>query len=98
MRDTRQEFFVGYLPVPSRQQRFLIATTIALVSLVVLAAALLASRQRDPGPGQWLDDQTFELTGIVREHPYPMLRTVNRDGSPRTYLIVSEGKIGATAA
>jgi len=98
MHETSTEFFVGYLPVPARQRRFLIFISGAILCAIGVTAVLVAARQRDPGPAQWLDDRATEFVGLVLEHPYPMLRTINPDGSVRTLLIVSEGKLGAAGA
>jgi len=91
MPDHSSEFFVGYLPIPRRLMRFLVITTVLLSVALTITALLIGARQRDPGPGQWLDDHVSEFTGIISERPYPMLRT-----STETLILVGEGKVGAS--
>jgi hypothetical protein len=81
------DFFVGYLPTPARVSRFLRGTVVVLIVTALTAAALIASRQRDPGDGRW-DDREQSFEGLLIVHPYPMLQL--EDGS--TLLLVAEGK------
>src|SRR5262245_57962718 len=92
------EFFVGYLPVPARQRRFLVVAAVAIFLGLACGAGLIAARQRDPGPGQWHDAETSEFTGRIYEQPYPLLRASGADGSIRSMIIVQSGKHGAAEA
>ncbi|MDQ1349362.1 MAG: hypothetical protein QG573_2741, partial [Acidobacteriota bacterium] len=97
------EFFVGYLPVPSGVARF--ARGIAVVGLVGLAglAAALASVQRPLGQGQFAWDTEAEFCGRLQTSPLPGLWTV-ANAAPAgisftgAFLpLVGEGKHGPDA-
>lgn len=90
-----EDFFVGYLPVPSRLSMWLKRTTAALAAMVVITAAVIAALQTDPGDAAWTLDQVESWQGALIARPYPMLIVQQPDGQKRTYLLVSEGKQGA---
>jgi hypothetical protein len=94
---SQDEFFVGWLQTPQSYVRFLKPIAIALLLLGVVAAATLAFFQRDPGTGQWNDDQMVTLRGVAFTKPYAMLRVPGEKPGepPRTYLLVEDGKFGA---
>ena len=91
------EFFVGWLQTPSSYVRFLKPIVITLVLIAICSAGVFAFFQRASGSGQWDDDKVVTLRGIAFTRPYAMLRVAgDRPGdSPRTYLLVEEGKFGA---
>lgn len=91
------EFFVGYLPTPRHLKRFLAIAVICVFVAVTVLAGLLAGMQRDAGDAVWDLSKVVQLEGIVRAVPYPMLETQSPEGRPMTVLLVSEGKIAATA-
>lgn len=84
------EFFVGYLATPPGLGRMLHRAVAVLALLALLTAVVIASRQRDPGDGQWATEVT-RYTGTLITKPYPMLQL--DDGG--TLLLVNEGKSGA---
>jgi hypothetical protein len=93
----RDEFFIGWLPTPRKYVRFLRPLVIGLLLAVGGMAAALAALQRDPGTGQWDDDNVRTFDGIAFTRPYGMVRV---DGEkpgdpPRTFLLVEDGKFGA---
>jgi hypothetical protein len=90
----RDPFFVGWLPAPRSYARFLAPAVGVLLASLVAGGVFLARGQRSPGTGTWDDDATV-FTGIVYADPYATIR-VPGDGGPRTVLLVSEGKFGAT--
>lgn len=91
----RDPFFIGWLSMPRRDARFLLPLVIVLLVALVVSGAVLAWGQRSPGPGTW-DDRTTTFTGIVFAEPYAMIRVPGAPGSsPRTILLVNEGKFGA---
>lgn len=94
---SQDEFFVGWLLTPQSYVRFLKPIAVALLLLGVVAAATLAFFQRDPGTGEWNDDQVVTLRGVAFTKPYAMLRVPGEKpgGPPRTYLLVEDGKFGA---
>jgi hypothetical protein len=96
-RSPKDEFFLGWLPMPAGYVRFVKPMTIALLLVSVITAGTLAFFQRDPGSGQWDDAQVVTLRGIALTRPYAMLRVVGEKPGelPRTYLLVEDGKFGA---
>jgi hypothetical protein len=82
-----EDFFVGYLATPPKVSRFLRRVVPVILVIVLIAAGLIAARQRDPGNGEW-DSQDRDLEGKLLTQPYPILQS--RDG--RTFLLVAEGK------
>lgn len=91
----RDPFFIGWEKMPRRYVRFLAPVAGALVVAVAVSGIVLAWGQRSPGPGTW-DDRTTTFTGIVYAEPYAMIRVPGEPGaSPRTILLVNEGKFGA---
>jgi hypothetical protein len=92
MSDARDDFFVGYLPTPARLGGFLRSTAIVLLVIAGVAAAIIAVGQRDPGSGRWDLENPTDVTGVIFESPYPILRSNNR-----SILLVDQGKHGAAA-
>jgi hypothetical protein len=93
----RDEFFIGWLPAPRRYVRFLRPLVGVLLLASVGAAVLVATRQRDPGPGRWDNDGIVTFSGVAEVGPYAAVRVPGeRPGDPpRTLLLVEEGKFGA---
>jgi hypothetical protein len=89
------EFFVGYLPTPPGQKRFIRVLIAVLIPTVIAAGVVIARLQRDPGGGVWEIGTVRDFDGVVRAEPYAMLRTLDDEGGVRTLLLVSTGKFGA---
>lgn len=89
MAEPRDEFYVGYLPLPAGYLRFIRIAVPSLLWLMVLAAALVALMQRSPGNAVWEDGQPIERTGTLYEKPYPYIV----DGGAAVFL-VEQGKRG----
>ncbi len=92
------EFFVGYLPVPSRLSRFLtICAALLIIGFGVLSYAA-GSSQDDPGDGNFrFDFGQQTVTGVVALNPYPTLRvTEGNDRIPagHTLMLSAAGKNG----
>jgi hypothetical protein len=87
------DFFVGYLPTPARQKRFLRGAIIVLILATTTAALLIAACQRDPGDGTWNLGSVDAYEGVLEFTPYPILRT-----EAGSLLIVNEGKVAAPAS
>jgi hypothetical protein len=96
-KSSHDEFFVGWLPTPQSYVRFLKPVVIAVLLIGAAAAGVLAFLQRTPGTGQWMDDTIVTMRGVAYTKPYAMLRVPGEkpNDSPRTYLLVEDGKFGA---
>ena len=89
------DFFVGYLPTPTRARRVLACTTAIVLLLALILGGAIAASQRDPGSGQWAANDTRTVQGVFRSSPYPFLEVDSAPGErPRPMLIVDQGKIG----
>jgi hypothetical protein len=93
----RDEFFVGWLPTPNGNVRFLKPVVLAVVVAGLIAAATTAFIQSNPGDAEWNDEKVVTVRGIVSARPYSMLRVASegQGEAVRTYLLVEEGKFGA---
>jgi len=89
MPEPRDEFYVGYLPLPAGHLRFVRIAVPALLWLMVIAAAVIALLQRSPGDAVWDQGKPIERAGILYEKPYPYIV----DGSSAIFL-VEQGKRG----
>lgn len=91
------EFYVGYLPVPARQARYLRWTAGLLAAIAAGVAATVAFSIRSPGTGVWDTDQPVELVGRIRAKPYACLEVADAAiaGGVRCILLVQQGKHGA---
>lgn len=91
----RDDFYVGYLPMPPVFKRTLwVMVPLLVIGAVVLSFAL-ASKQNNPGDGTWDLSHTTTYTGVLRMDPYPMLVVPEGDnGQTRDLLLVTMGKIG----
>lgn len=91
------DFYVGYLPLPRSDKRFLLGLVSLLVVGVTVASVLISSQQNDPGEGDWDLNNPVTVTGVLRTDPYVMLSVSNQAGeSVRNILLVTMGKIGGS--
>ena len=89
-------FYVGYLPLPGRDRKFLKRLLPAVFLGACGLALALSALQKDPGTGRWEQDKQITFEGTVSVNPYAMLHT--REGDTlRAVLLVDEGKFGAAA-
>lgn len=92
---TASEIYVGYLPVPAGIRRFVWVVAPVLVTLVAIAAVVIARTQPSPGTGVWESTEERVFTGVLAARPYPMLYVADRgDGKPGYVLLVEVGKHG----
>lgn len=84
------DFYVGYLPIPPSHKRWLLVVVPGLLIAGIGLTVLVASQQRDPGPGVWEVGRYQSWRGVLVESPYPMLVT-----DRGTYLLVSTVKRSA---
>jgi hypothetical protein len=89
------ELYVGYLPVPQHQRRFLRWLVPAALWSLCALTFVWARSQADPGPAVWEDGRPERFVGTVATAPYPIL-FANTDGKPgaRAMLLVEAGKHG----
>jgi hypothetical protein len=92
------EFYVGYLPMPARQARFVKRLLAGLIPAVIAVGIIVTTQQRDPGDGVWEVGTSRQLVGLATASPYAALRFVDEaaGGTIRTLHLVSAGKFGAT--
>jgi hypothetical protein len=95
-RSIEEPIYVGYLATPPKHRRFLIRLIPVMIFGAAALAATLSFSQRDPGAGVW-DASSSVFTGLLLEHPYPMLVSLpSGDSEIRTVsLLVQQGKHGA---
>jgi hypothetical protein len=91
------EFFVGWLPMPSSYARFLLPIGILLPLVGVGIAVVAARQQQSPGSGIWESDTSRTFEGVAYASPYAVIRVPGeKPGDPvRTILLVEGGKFGA---
>lgn len=90
---SNDEFYVGYLSTPRRLRLWLLRTVLVVGIACTAAVAVIATGQRDPGPGIWRTDDVQTFTGTLLAEPYLML--VEDDG--RSLLLTGPTKEGADA-
>ncbi|MBI4718532.1 MAG: hypothetical protein HY763_12055 [Planctomycetes bacterium] len=95
--ERRDEFYVGYLPVPPGHLFYLRLLMPLLLWLAVGVAAVVSGSHSDPGAGVWDTGRPQVLEGLLDVAPYPLLRVPSAKlGEPfTTYLLVETGKFGA---
>lgn len=93
----RDQHFIGWLPMPRSFSRFLIPVAVGLIVCAVVLAVFVAWGQQSPGNGQWENEKTTTLVGIVYSEPYAMIRVLDArpNGQPISILLVESGKFGA---
>ncbi len=92
---TRDDFYVGYLPLPARYRRFLLLLVPGLVAGALVLAGAMTAMQNDPGDGTWDLTESVVITGVLVNEPYSALRVTGDDDAPaRDVLLVTMGKMG----
>ena len=93
----RDDFFIGWLPMPQNYARFLRPVAVLLIGAAAAVGAGVAVLQPDPGPGRWDSDNVATFDGLVFTRPCAMLLAVGDKAGdpPRTILLVEDGKFGA---
>lgn len=95
----KDEFYVGYLPVPAGVRRFAWVVVPLFLWVVVFASIVAAWSARDPGSGSWDTSRPRELVGMVVSDPCPMVYAADRgDGKAGWVALVEVGKRGAERA
>jgi hypothetical protein len=91
------EFYVGYLPTPARQRRFLSVFLPVCAFLAFVLAALAGAFSRPTGDGVWETGHEVTVEGELLATPFPMMRVARADGTMERVLLVEMGKHGADA-
>lgn len=86
----RDDFYVGYLPLPATHRRRLRMVLPAIALMAAGVAVLVGWVQRDPGAAEWREE-TETVRGTLVTDPYPLVLT--EEG--RVVLLVDQGKQGA---
>lgn len=92
-----EDFFIGWAETPRVDRRFLLGASLGLLTLAGASAALLARSNAPVGTGRWDMGNVRTFSGMLVREPYPMLRTIGPDGTPRTAFLVGSGKVGVQA-
>lgn len=72
---SKDEFYVGYLPLGPRQKRFLVSVVTFLLVSTVVVSSFFAIFQNSPRDGVGWDPAgkgAIELQGVVKNHPYDL--------------------------
>lgn len=89
----RDTFFVGWSnEMPKVDRRFMLGASVALIAGSAGLGAALARYHNAPGDGVWNQGEVRAWTGFLVASPYPMLRTLELDGAPRTAFLATSGK------
>ncbi len=91
-KDGKDPMFIGWSKeVPRTDRRFLLAASLGLVTTAGGVGALMGMAHESAAGGRW-EGEARDWTGLVLDAPYPMLRTRDIDGTPRTAFLVTTGK------
>ncbi len=89
------DFFNGLSPeMPKLDRRVFLGSGLALTAAAGGLGAAIGLAQRAYSPGTWDQAEQYELSGVVTASPFPLLRTADLDGTPRTVLLSCLGKCG----
>ncbi len=95
------DFYVGYLPVPTRIRRFLRVLVPSILWLLCGVSALWAFTQHAPPPtageAVWDTSKPVQLTGLLVTRPYPTLLVPREGQAPEAVLVIEVGKHGGQA-
>jgi len=96
--EEKEEFFVGYLPMPTKMHRFQ-RLAIPLAVLLALGCAALLAQSMTPVRARFSSETTI-LTGIFQASPMPTLWVNDMGESTRArgLLVVQRGKFGVSEA
>jgi hypothetical protein len=94
MSKPEDEFFIGWGKTPKPDRRFLLGASLGLLAMSGGTAAFLAQSHAPVGTGDWDMSGVRAFSGILVREPYPMLRTLALDGTPRTAFLATNGKTG----
>ncbi len=89
-----EEMFIGWAKAPAVDRRFLLSALPAGLAASAGGSWLIASQLDDPGAGAWHTNATHQVSGVLTNHPYPMIRLADTRApfGMRTVLVVAQGK------
>jgi hypothetical protein len=92
----RDEFYIGYAPIPRRVARTVLRTVLGLVALTIAVAGILVFAQQPFARSTFEFQQYREFSGVLASNPYPAL-LVGQPGAKEysRYWLVAPGKHGA---
>lgn len=93
MPESRDEFYVGYLPIPVGHLRFIRITVPVMLWILVVCSTAIVYFQRSPGDAVWDQGKPIQRTGVLCERPYPHVVVEPGDATP--VFLVEQGKRGA---
>ena len=85
--------YVGYLPLPRGDRRFLRLAIPATLWLMCAISAAVGLSMAGQGGGTW-STETITLEGRFTMTPYAAVITDDGDGETRTSFVVDAGKVG----
>jgi hypothetical protein len=89
------EFYVGYLPMPSRLRKKLIVLVCSAIIIVSAAGFIIASSQKKLKGGVFEYGVVKEVEGIFHRMPIPAIDVRGINGAQTTIPLVGYGKRGA---
>ena len=97
MSETKDPFYVGYLPLPTTLKSMVRVFIAAGVFGAIAMAFVIAPQQQDPGTGQWDTSTTFAIEGHLSVKPYPIVYVDDPKSTfaSRAVILVSGMKFGA---
>ncbi|MGE0187444.1 MAG: hypothetical protein AB7Q23_16825 [Hyphomonadaceae bacterium] len=94
---SKEDFFIGWsAQTPRVDRRFMLAASAGLIASAAGAGALMASAHDSAVGGRW-DGVVRDWTGLLLSEPYPLLRTLDLDGTPRTAFLATSRKTAVRA-
>lgn len=88
-------FFIGWSDKMSGvDRRFVLGAALALVASGGALGGALAASHGPPGNGGWPQSDISTWSGVLLDDPWPLLRTRDAEGRPRTLLLATQGKTG----
>lgn len=94
-KETSDDFYVGYLPMPRAHRIFMRRVAPAILWTMVIICGITLRLMKPPGAATWQTGQVQDLVGVVRKTPYPLLELRAPDGATETLLLTGIGKRGA---
>lgn len=95
MKQERDDFYVGYLPMPPAQRAFLRWIAPSILWTMVLVCGLTLAFLKPAPPARWDTGTLVSLQGVVRAAPHPLIELRGADERLETVLLTGIGKRAA---